>query len=144
MEPNQRGSERSFHYDTLYAESRDGITWTKPELDLFIRDGRKTTIVIHQERETAVREDVLFDAAARDPAHRFIGFVKTVPPGETQRCIVRMHSPDGRRWTLAENAVSRYHRRGLLAGPRRGAGRARRASRNSAANRSTSGSSCRT
>lgn len=105
VEPDSRGSGRKFNYDTLYAESRDGITWVKPELDLFLRDGRKTNIVLHQERETALLEEVLFDGAARDPAHRFVALVKTVPPGETQRCVVRMHSADGRRWKLAENAV---------------------------------------
>lgn len=105
VEPDPRGSGNNHNYSTLYAESADGITWTKPELDVVLRDGRRTNIVLHQDRETALLEEVNLDPAARDPGRRFIGLVKMVPPGETQRALVRMHSADGRKWNLAENPV---------------------------------------
>ncbi|MBX3179564.1 MAG: hypothetical protein KF886_19580 [Candidatus Hydrogenedentes bacterium] len=105
IEPDRNGSGTNYNYDTLYAESRDGITWEKPALDLFPFDGRPTNTVLHADRETALLEEVILDPAAADPSRRYTALVKTVPPGESIRCIVRMHSPDGKRWTLDEDPV---------------------------------------
>jgi hypothetical protein len=105
MEPDARGLGNKYNYSTLYAESRDGIAWEKPKLDFYLHHGEKTNIVLRQENETALLEEVMLDSQANDPSRRFVGLVKTVPPGEATRCIVRMHSPDGRKWTLDADPV---------------------------------------
>jgi hypothetical protein len=97
--------QKTYNYSTLYAESKDGITWTKPELDFFKIDGNKTNYVMHDENETALMQDISLDPAATDPSRRFTALVKMVPPGEKIRCIVRMFSPDGRKWELAPEPV---------------------------------------
>jgi hypothetical protein len=97
--------EKTYNYSTLYAESKDGISWTKPELDFFKIDGRKTNYVLHQEQETALMQNVSLDHNAKNPDRRFMALVKMVPPGEKIRCIVRMFSPDGKKWTLAPEPV---------------------------------------
>ena len=97
--------QETYNYSTLYAESKDGITWTKPELDFFKIDGRKTNYVLHQEKETALMEHVSLDQKAINPERRFTALVKMIPPGEKIRCIVRMFSPDGKKWTLAPEPV---------------------------------------
>ncbi len=119
MEP---GFETGFNYSTLYAESKDGITWEKPGFDFFLYDetitdaenyadrivmtgGIKTNIVLHKEKGTALLEEILLDPLATDPNRRYIALVKKTPPGENTRCIVRMYSPDGRAWTLDSDPV---------------------------------------
>ncbi len=99
------GFETGYNYSTLYVESKDGITWEKPELDLFPYNGQKTNIVLQKEKGTAILEEVILDTMANDPAHRYLGLVKMVPPGEAGRCIVRMFSPDGKKWTLAPDPI---------------------------------------
>lgn len=102
---SEPGFETGFNYTTLYAESKDGITWEKPELDLFPVDGQKTNIVLHREKATTLMEEVILDPTAKDPDKRYIGLVKKVPPGESGRCIVKMYSPDGKKWALAPDPV---------------------------------------
>ena len=99
------GYETGHNYSTLYAESLDGITWKKPELDFFTIDGQKTNIVLHKEKGTNLLQNVILNTRTNDPEQRFIGLAKVVPPGESTRCIVLMYSPDGKKWTLASDPV---------------------------------------
>lgn len=97
--------DASYNYSTLYAESKDGISWEKPQLDFLKVDGERTNYVLHDEKNTALMQDISLDVDARDPERRFTALVKMVPPGEKVRCIVRMFSPDGKKWTLAPDPV---------------------------------------
>lgn len=99
------GVETGYNYSTLYAESEDGIDWKKPELDFFRIDGHKTNLVLHKEKGTALLQDIILDTATADPERRYAALVKMVPPGEKERCIVLMFSPDGKQWRLAPDPV---------------------------------------
>lgn len=99
------GIETGHNYSTLYVESKDGLTWEKPELDLFLINGQKTNIILHKEKGTALLQEVILDTVAEDQSRRYVGLAKMIPPGEDIRCIVRMFSPDGKRWTLATNPI---------------------------------------
>jgi len=102
---HEPGVETGYNYSTLYAESEDGVAWKKPELDFFLVDGRKTNLVLHKEKGTALLQDIALDTAASDPERRYAALVKMTPPGEKERCIVLMFSPDGKRWRLAPDPV---------------------------------------
>lgn len=52
----------------LYATSKDGIHWDKPELDIETYEGRKTNIVM---KEQHIVFTVLFDEQEPDPAKRY-------------------------------------------------------------------------
>ena len=83
------------HQVVCYAESDDGITWTKPQLDLFPRDGQaKTNIVL---------------AGVAPDTHNFSPFYDARPgvkPDERYKAIGGYHqdglnayvSPDGIHW----------------------------------------------
>ncbi|TVR54458.1 MAG: hypothetical protein EA426_16955 [Spirochaetaceae bacterium] len=84
---------------TCYAESRDGITWTEPELGLFEFGGTKKNNIVH--------------AGDGPTCHNFSPFLDTRPgvaPGEKYKAIgghkttgLRvLHSPDGIRWRFAD------------------------------------------
>jgi hypothetical protein len=84
------------NYAVCYAESRDGIHWTKPELDRFPLDGHKTNNI--------VLANISFDA------HNFSPFIDAKPgvnPAERYKAVGGYHhsglnayvSPDGIHWT---------------------------------------------
>ncbi len=99
------GIETGYNYSTLYAESDDGITWRKPQLDFFEIDGRKTNYVMHRERGTCLLQDVKLDTTETDENKRYMALAKMTPEGEKVRCIVLFHSPDGKKWTLADDPI---------------------------------------
>lgn len=103
--PGQQDIETGYNYATCYAESADGLAWTKPALDLFPYAGLARTNIVLLKEGTAILENITLDPAAKDPDQRFSALVKMVPPGESARCIVRMVSPDGRKWSLAPDLV---------------------------------------
>jgi len=88
---------------TCYAESRDGIHWTKPELGLFERNGtRKNNVIL---------------AGMKPCSHNFSPFIDTrpgVPPAERYKALaglapgglIAFVSADGIRWkTLRDKPV---------------------------------------
>lgn len=103
------GFKGARNHSTLYVESKDGIHWVKPELDFFPINGQKTNIVLYEKATTSLTtshlHDVILDTLAIDSDKRFIGLVSKVPPGETDRCMVIMHSPDGKKWSMPEDPV---------------------------------------
>ena len=56
-----------------YAQSADGVTWEKPEMDIVQIDGANTNIVMGLGfgGETAHCATVMLDPMETDPAHRF-------------------------------------------------------------------------
>lgn len=99
------GIESGYNYSTLYAESKDGVTWTKPELDYYKIGGHKTNYVMHRDDGTFLMQDIRLDTAATDVNKRYMALVKMIPPGEKVRCIVLFYSPDGKKWTMADDPV---------------------------------------
>ena len=74
-----------------YAESRDGITWTKPELGLVEFEGSKNNNLVARGPHGA---GVYFDPRESDAARRYKMFY-------VDRGISGAFSPDGKRWSEA-------------------------------------------
>lgn len=88
-------TDTSDHQVTCYAESSDGITWTKPELDLFPREGRaKTNIVLANAAPVTHNLSPFIDAnPAAKPEERY----KAIG-GYNETGLMAYASPDGVRW----------------------------------------------
>lgn len=87
---------------TSYAESRDGIHWTKPVLrQVEINGSRENNFISlssdHQWPQNGI-ENVVYDADDLDPACRFKGFYGVIDRHP-------MVSPDGIHWTLLDTAA---------------------------------------
>lgn len=76
----------------LYATSRDGIHWEKPELGIETHGGRRTNIVLRQQHIVAT---VLHDVAESDPAKRYKALGAESASVSGYRAY---HSADGLTW----------------------------------------------
>ena len=89
----------------LYAESKDGISWEKPELDYRQMDSQKTNICLGNEEIGKVHCcSVLQDPIDKDPRKRF----KALFWGMRNNAIGQFtaaYSADGRKWTLYDEPV---------------------------------------
>ena len=89
---------------TTYAESRDGIHWTKPVLrqtEMFgSRENNYISVVAGDKWGANAIENVVYDRKDPDPNRRFKGFYGA------HRCRP-MVSPDGKNWTLLDGAAMR-------------------------------------
>ena len=90
----------SFHDTThnhyLYAQSRNGLDWEKPELDYRKVDGRKTNICLGNESTGKVHScSVLLDPIDTDPKRRFKALFWNEKPGGVWGRLVAAYSPDG-------------------------------------------------
>ncbi len=95
-----------YEYVTCYAGSKDGMAWEKPEFDYYPYSGRsKTNIVFMSDDDTAMILNISMDLSASDAGSKFTAIAKTVPPGQEHRCIVRLLSPDGRKWSFATDPI---------------------------------------
>jgi hypothetical protein len=103
-----------------YAESKDGITWTKPDLGLVEIAGSKhnNACLIEGDPHSLTRLDdflcVLHEPDAPDPTQRYKcvfvahvpfadvkgGRAKIGPPAENWQALVTATSPDGLRWKV--------------------------------------------
>lgn len=99
--PGQIVSEKTPHRFTCYAESRDGIHWTKPELGLVEFAGsRANNIVIATGRHGGLEVDAAHPAIFKDanpsapPAARYKGVFRS----DGEHGMVAMQSPDGLHW----------------------------------------------
>lgn len=104
------------HQVVCYAESRDGVHWTKPKLDLFPRDGQTATNIVL--------------ANAAPDTHNFSPFLDTKPgvsPAARYKAVGGYHqtglnaytSPDGIRWTrLGDRPVLTRQDVGFVEGSR--------------------------
>lgn len=104
-----------------YAESDDGITWTKPRLDLVTVDGQKTNILFRKNTETTGSDELPYyqelfgvhkDPRETDPSRRYkMGYLSidwnyTGPrptPHRQRRGLGVAGSPDGIHWKLIDN-----------------------------------------
>jgi hypothetical protein len=84
---------------TCYATSKDGIHWHKPELDVVIRDGKRTNIVQEGFRDSVT---VWLDLEEKDPNHRYKLFRSHRQ--EKQWGLSLYFSPDGIHWGEAAAA----------------------------------------
>jgi len=87
---------------TSYAESRDGIHWTKPILGQTVINGSRANNFItvfpeHQWPQNGI-ENVVYDPDESDPDRRFKGFYGVID----RRPMV---SPDGIHWTLLDTTA---------------------------------------
>lgn len=89
-----------------YAESRDGLHWEKPELDVCQEEGRWTNVVLGGQSETVHAHScgVIEDLHPPDESKRYRAIFSHYPPFEGQ--IRAAFSPDGIHWHLEGEAVA--------------------------------------
>jgi len=86
--------EPNWHFHLAYAESEDGIHWTKPELDIYHFEGHRTNIVFTENPHGAA---VIYDDA--DP--RLDWKYKLVCGASPTSFVYAYHSEDGIHWLPA-------------------------------------------
>ena len=92
--------ERTIDNRLLYAESKDGIHWDKPELDYRTVDGERTNVCFGNEEHGKVHAcSILLDPLESDEARRFKAIYWTSKLGLSDARIATAFSADGRRWT---------------------------------------------
>ncbi|MBU4366680.1 MAG: hypothetical protein KKF10_06060, partial [Verrucomicrobia bacterium] len=104
--------EKNDNYTTVfcYAESRDGIRWTKPELGLFeyeYNGSKKNNILFRQIGPEGARSRVHGTSVFRDPTAPPESRYKAVSQGRIhgQYRIAGMYSADGLRWARLPKPV---------------------------------------
>ena len=108
-------------YGVSYAESDDGITWTKPRLDLMVIDGQKTNVLFRKKSETSGSDELPYfqelfgvtkDPREADPSRRYkmctlsIDWNYTGPkPNHLNqlRGVGVAGSPDGIHWKIIDS-----------------------------------------
>jgi hypothetical protein len=113
-----RAYYRGWHFDektkkpahaelTCYAESRDGLKWTKPELNLIAFNGSKQNNIVWSGRGTHNFTPFLDNSPGCAPAARYKALAGglTVVNGKKRECLNAFHSPDGIHWELMAPAV---------------------------------------
>jgi hypothetical protein len=97
-----------------YAESRDGIRWTKPELDRFAYKGSKRNNILFRQigsKEAGNRSRVhgtgVFVDSHASPERRYkaVGQGLFVKPGQRPHRIAGMYSADGLSWTRLADPI---------------------------------------
>ncbi len=89
-----------------YAESRDGLHWEKPSLDVYEEGGHRTNVVLGGDEETVHAHScgVVEDLYPPDPSRRYRAIFSHYPPFEGQ--IRAAFSPDGIHWQLETEPVA--------------------------------------
>ena len=80
--------------NVAYAESRDGITWEKPNLGLYAYKGSRDNNLIGLHS----LEGVVFQDPNMPPQQRYVYVSASKAPGESKIGLYRFTSPDGLRW----------------------------------------------
>ena len=84
----------------LYAESADGVTWTKPQLDYREVDGRKTNICFGDKEDGRIHAcTILKDPFETDDAQRYKAIFWNSFTGLEDSSIRGAYSADGRKWS---------------------------------------------
>jgi len=83
--------ERPWCIRLAYAESKDGISWTRPQLDFFRHKGDQTNILMADDVHGTA---VIHDMADPDPVCRY----KLVSEMQSSACVKVMLSGDGMDW----------------------------------------------
>jgi hypothetical protein len=95
----------------LYAESKDGFEWRKPELDVYRLDGHKTNIVLGDSAYGQVHSaGMVIDKHPATPDQRFRTIYSHMWESTSHR-IEAAHSPDGIHWKMY-SAFPRFGRSG--------------------------------
>lgn len=106
---NPRGDDRHTSETPMtvcYAESRDGINWTKPNLGLVEFRGSKDNNIMWMGQEALAFAPFLDTNPAAPAAERYKATAATLIPGRKQYALVGFTSPDGLRWTkLGEHSI---------------------------------------
>ena len=99
--------ERTLDNRLLYAESADGITWVKPELDYRLVDGMRTNITLGNETDGKVHAPTIVrDSIDPDESRRYKVMYWNCHRGLDDSRIAVASSPDGRNWTPEEELLS--------------------------------------
>ncbi|MFN9372014.1 MAG: hypothetical protein ACK6D3_09060 [Planctomycetaceae bacterium] len=100
------GIRNGEEYAVAYAESDDGLHWTKPELGLVEYEGsRKNNLVVGY---SSVVGQVFVDPNSPDAErYRMLAAIYPHQPGDPPRYLTLLSSPDGLRWTAPEKNVVR-------------------------------------
>ena len=85
---------KDWHMSLAYAESDDGITWRRPEMEIFTHEGKKTNIVFTPDPHGPA---IIYDRDEPREAWKY----KMVAGVEPSHCIQAFHSPDGIHWQPA-------------------------------------------
>lgn len=106
---NPRGDDRHTAETPMtvcYAESRDGITWIKPNLGLVEFRGSKDNNIMWMGQEALAFAPFLDTNPATPPTERYKATAATLIPGRKQYALVGFTSPDGIRWTkIGEQSI---------------------------------------
>lgn len=94
-----------------YAESTDGVHWTKPVMDTYRVNGRPTNLITPHARETAIFRDDSAPAAERYKCFKFGKLPNTEnKPPRYSYGLYGSVSPDGYHWTpLPEPLLKYFH-----------------------------------
>jgi hypothetical protein len=100
------GIRNGEEYAVAYAESDDGLHWTKPDLGLVEYEGsRKNNLVVGY---SSVVGQVFVDPNSPENArYRMLVAIYPHKPGDPPRYLTLLSSPDGLRWTAPERNVVR-------------------------------------
>lgn len=101
-EPGGRPSQSGV---TCYAESRDGITWTKPKLGLFEFEGSKDNNITHKGDGCSTFAPFLDTNPNCPPESRYKALATTGDNVERKKnpSLQAWHSPDGLRWSVVRD-----------------------------------------
>jgi hypothetical protein len=101
-EPGGRPSQPGV---TCYAESRDGITWTKPKLGLFEFEGSKDNNIVHMGDGCSTFAPFLDTNPNCPPESRYKALATMGDNVERKKnpALQAYHSADGLRWKLIRN-----------------------------------------
>jgi hypothetical protein len=95
---NDRHSDQS-PMTVCYAESRDGVNWTRPPLGLVEFRGSKQNNIVWMGQEALAFAPFLDTNPAAPDHERYKATAATLLPGRKQYALVGFTSPDGLRWT---------------------------------------------
>jgi predicted GH43/DUF377 family glycosyl hydrolase len=89
-------------YRTCYAESRDGLSWTKPTLGVSEFNGnRENNLIGFNQARWVRRPSVVVDPREADPNRRYKMIYLTLAPDSDERTIsLKAYSADGRNWRM--------------------------------------------
>jgi hypothetical protein len=99
--PKATGGHFGFFSRQLYAYSRDGLNWTKPELDVCSVDGQRTNIVLGSREYGQVHSAAyVIDEHPSTPDERFRAIYTYIDdqPGRSIHRTECAHSADGIHW----------------------------------------------
>jgi len=99
----EKGADGDIGEVTCYAESRDGLNWTKPNVNQFVINGQaKNNVILADAAPVTHNFSPMLDAAPNvDAKHRFKALGGTMKSG-----LIAWTSPDGIHWSkLRDEAV---------------------------------------